>query len=183
MNYYCAYCEREIFNGLSAPSKRVLKTKDHIIPISKGGKNYFENKVDCCYQCNSIKSNLSLTEFIKVVSSLSKQEVGGNYYNCIPIVMVNADNIRKRVEPRMSRLVHKNVAVKKKKKNTIVSKEYPTIRQINKIAKQVIGSQLSVNNNRSKNFETATEFLKKREMLITAFNLLNAPEENFHEPD
>lgn len=45
----CAYCNTEL----------TLKTatKDHIIPVSKGGKSTFTNLCICCEKCNSAKSN------------------------------------------------------------------------------------------------------------------------------
>ncbi len=52
-NYRCAYCgvEFEIEN---------LPTKDHIIPLSKGGQNTKENIVPACRSCNSKKNNKML---------------------------------------------------------------------------------------------------------------------------
>lgn len=49
-NYRCAYCGVEFNCGL-------LPTRDHIIPISKGGHNTKENVVPACKSCNSKKYN------------------------------------------------------------------------------------------------------------------------------
>jgi len=49
-NYRCAYCGVE-FNC------ELLPTKDHVIPISKGGDNTKENIVPACKSCNSKKNN------------------------------------------------------------------------------------------------------------------------------
>ena len=49
-NYICAYCGVE-FNCENLP------TKDHVIPISKGGHNIKENIVPACQSCNSKKHN------------------------------------------------------------------------------------------------------------------------------
>jgi len=35
----------------------VLMTHDHIMPLSKGGKNEFENTQTMCYRCNELKSD------------------------------------------------------------------------------------------------------------------------------
>jgi len=45
-NYKCAMCQ-----------KKVKLTVDHIIPVSKGGRNEFENLQPLCKSCNSKKSN------------------------------------------------------------------------------------------------------------------------------
>ena len=47
-NYRCAYC------GIEFDCEN-LPTKDHVIPISKGGDNTKENIVPACRSCNSKK--------------------------------------------------------------------------------------------------------------------------------
>ena len=49
-NYRCAYCDIE-FEVENMP------TKDHVIPLSKGGHNTKENVVPSCRSCNSKKHN------------------------------------------------------------------------------------------------------------------------------
>lgn len=56
-NYKCAYCDVE-FEVENMP------TKDHIIPISKGGHNIKENIVPACRSCNAKKHNKLLSVFI-----------------------------------------------------------------------------------------------------------------------
>lgn len=53
-NYRCVYCgaEFEVEN---------MPTKDHIIPLSKGGHNIKENIVPACKSCNSRKHNKILS--------------------------------------------------------------------------------------------------------------------------
>jgi 5-methylcytosine-specific restriction endonuclease McrA len=43
---------------------------DHYIPLSRGGKNVFENLVASCMICNRMKSNLLPDEFVKIVSKI-----------------------------------------------------------------------------------------------------------------
>jgi 5-methylcytosine-specific restriction endonuclease McrA len=45
----CLYCGRDF----SRPSL----TRDHVLPLSKGGRDTWENVVSACFTCNSRKSN------------------------------------------------------------------------------------------------------------------------------
>ena len=45
----CLYCGREY----SRPSL----TRDHVLPLSKGGRDIWENVVTACFHCNSRKAN------------------------------------------------------------------------------------------------------------------------------
>ena len=45
----CLYCGREC----SRPSL----TRDHVLPLSKGGRDIWENVVTACFHCNSRKAN------------------------------------------------------------------------------------------------------------------------------
>ncbi len=50
----CVYC-----------NKNKGDTKDHIIPLSKGGTNFIDNIVPACRSCNSSKRDKTLLEWIK----------------------------------------------------------------------------------------------------------------------
>ena len=43
--------------GIDDEGKEVQITKDHIIPISKGGKNHIDNYQVMCYSCNMAKKD------------------------------------------------------------------------------------------------------------------------------
>jgi hypothetical protein len=49
-NYHCAYCNCKF-------SKDNPPTRDHLIPVNKGGHNIKENIVPACKSCNSKKYN------------------------------------------------------------------------------------------------------------------------------
>lgn len=40
---------------------QILMTKDHLVPVSKGGLNSLDNYVTCCSECNMFKGNSDYT--------------------------------------------------------------------------------------------------------------------------
>lgn len=47
--YLCLYCGRDFH--------RPHLTRDHVMPVSRGGRDIWENVVSACFQCNSRKGN------------------------------------------------------------------------------------------------------------------------------
>ena len=64
-NDRCCYCNR-------AFDKKNKATKEHIVPKSKGGGNTLKNMKPCCFECNSLRSNLTHDEFKEVVRLLKR---------------------------------------------------------------------------------------------------------------
>lgn len=52
----CRYCGRQL--------TRLTATRDHVIPLSKGGTNYIDNIVPACRSCNSKKWAKMESEFL-----------------------------------------------------------------------------------------------------------------------
>lgn len=48
-DHLCLYCGRQF--------SRQLLTRDHVLPVSKGGRDIWENVVSACFHCNSRKAN------------------------------------------------------------------------------------------------------------------------------
>lgn len=57
----CDYCERLINHGEG--KERLEATVDHVVPLSKGGRNDLSNAVPSCKSCNSRKHNKSAEDF------------------------------------------------------------------------------------------------------------------------
>lgn len=57
-NYSCQYCGRH----RSELRGRQFLTRDHILPLSRGGENTWENVVTSCSPCNNRKANRLPTE-------------------------------------------------------------------------------------------------------------------------
>lgn len=58
----CEYCKREMHNRhLSFDGLR--KTRDHYIPLSRGGTNARENIRFACHRCNGLKGNMMPDEW------------------------------------------------------------------------------------------------------------------------
>jgi 5-methylcytosine-specific restriction endonuclease McrA len=70
---------RQVFNkqnGICAMcGKRIYFydfTVDHIIPVSKGGKNTLDNMEAMCYTCNHMKADILKTDFLEHISKIYK---------------------------------------------------------------------------------------------------------------
>jgi 5-methylcytosine-specific restriction endonuclease McrA len=55
-DWECAYCGERL--------KRGTRSTDHIVPLSKGGRNDMDNIVPCCVCCNSSKNDKLLSEWL-----------------------------------------------------------------------------------------------------------------------
>jgi len=62
VKFQCYYC-REFLTDLN-------RTKDHVIPKSKGGKLSKDNKVFACRKCNRNKGDLTIKEWIEKLKAL-----------------------------------------------------------------------------------------------------------------
>lgn len=68
----CYYC------GVDLTQKN--KTKDHIIPVSRGGKKLNNNTVPCCNSCNTWKSSYDIEQWKRVLSATLSKKIGARVY-------------------------------------------------------------------------------------------------------
>lgn len=54
---FCCYCGKKF-------SHCVFATKDHLIPLSKGGANNSYNKKNCCRHCNTEKGDFMPYDYL-----------------------------------------------------------------------------------------------------------------------
>lgn len=64
----CIYCKQ--------PVDDFSRTKDHLIPESKGGCRSKDNAVPSCSKCNRLKEDMTVSEFQKFMERLIKIEYG-----------------------------------------------------------------------------------------------------------
>lgn len=60
-NWLCFYCGEPIKRGSADPDHEA--TKDHMVPISRGGVDFIVNIVPACLRCNLLKGNKTVEEF------------------------------------------------------------------------------------------------------------------------
>jgi HNH endonuclease len=69
-NTLCYWC----FRSLTDPDDGLFKgTKDHLVPLSRGGSNFIENIVAACWDCNRRKRNKTATEYTAYLAEHEKQ--------------------------------------------------------------------------------------------------------------
>lgn len=105
----CFYCERKFTFKDYGEGNAVIFSVDHIIPLSKGGVESKKNTVVCCNLCNSVKSNLTVGEFIKKVKD--KIEAGGSWGNLpnqsLHTVVKKAEELKRYVDDKGEKLYSK----------------------------------------------------------------------------
>lgn len=84
--FQCCYCETTL--------TKENYTKDHIIPIDRGGTNDLWNIKPCCEQCNWEKDNMMLRSYIQWLNNIwCEMKPGSELYMLTQRKIINANNI------------------------------------------------------------------------------------------
>lgn len=62
-NWRCDYCRRSMRRKARKDKSWLTATLDHVVPISRGGRNQRSNLVAACSGCNSAKGSMSADEY------------------------------------------------------------------------------------------------------------------------
>lgn len=83
-NPSCCYCETpfELFS---------IRTREHIIPLCRGGKSGLPNKASCCPTCNNAKGWLLPSEFLNKIEEYYalKKNFNGIKVELMPTIILN----------------------------------------------------------------------------------------------
>lgn len=82
---HCWFCNREfntskgiyVYCGLPLP-----KTKEHIVPLSKGGINNVSNYIASCRDCNTLKADKDAKQFALFLMDLLLYKSAGGHNMC-----------------------------------------------------------------------------------------------------
>lgn len=85
----CYYCRQRFDEDYG-----IDKTKDHVIPLSKGGLDKKENRVPCCFGCNQWKQDLFLNDWLRGIRRLVKKEKPYPSYT-LPMMGIMIGNIQR----------------------------------------------------------------------------------------
>ncbi len=84
-NHLCLYCTREF--------PQHLLTRDHIVPLSRGGTDRWENVVSACRRCNQHKGNRLLEDIGMELVALPYRPNNAEYLALINSRRIRADQM------------------------------------------------------------------------------------------
>lgn len=101
---HCFYCERPFGKFKRYIS---LRTKDHIIPKSKGGKDIAKNYKYCCKRCNLLKADFNPEQFAAHLRHLLAVGHPNIAKKTLEIILLNIEGLILEIAPYRHQLVKK----------------------------------------------------------------------------
>lgn len=173
----CYYCQYEFGIYSELRELNLIRTKDHIIPKSKGGNNSELNIIIACSQCNTLKGTRLPTEFakflLKRINIIVKEGGTGtiNYpLKRLHLVLQNTNTLIETIEPYKEKLLKGYIQPKVKK--IVKVKEFgdPSFQ----------GKEVEINKLEKKSPYSWTKRPWPKEKLIFVVKWKDEPEPNFH---
>jgi 5-methylcytosine-specific restriction endonuclease McrA len=62
-NWQCAYCRQSMSRKRRDGNPGIMATLDHMLPISRGGRNQWNNLIGACLSCNIEKGSMTADEY------------------------------------------------------------------------------------------------------------------------
>lgn len=72
----CCYCENQLY--IYSAKNEHLQTKEHLVPVSKGGLDVVQNIQPCCRRCNLWRLNYELEDWLYKVET-EKRAIAPRY--------------------------------------------------------------------------------------------------------
>jgi len=190
----CYYCELT-FGSDNHAINAGIKTRDHIIPLAKLGKDIPENIVIACRWCNEEKGNMTLVKFFDHILAMKSL---AHLQRDKDIILENIASLIQQIDPYYYRLSYKNHEVNRLKfSNTKVRKTPKKSSLVGDYLKrhkyEAADVRFSVNDNTSRlkpkqdilylQNQTPEQFREKRRIDQIVKQQLSLPKPNFHERD
>lgn len=106
----CFYCERpfnRLYPGEVSGGEHVFKTRDHVIPRSRGGSHHHKNIVEACDKCNRLKANKLLEEFVEFLTSEVRRHCYHGYKKANFLLIIhNAGKLIEQIAPYRQELIY-----------------------------------------------------------------------------
>lgn len=143
----CFYCERtfsRLLPGEMDNEPMVLRTKDHVIPKSRGGNDTAKNIVIACEKCNRLKGNMFPEDFLSFLKSGVEKHSYHGYKKANFLLIVH--NTQKLIEEigghrheMMNGLPKDNTANQIMKQVLTVVKSVPSSKQQERSLQEFVG--------------------------------------------
>jgi 5-methylcytosine-specific restriction endonuclease McrA len=75
----CHWCGHDVFLDVAANHPRKA-TRDHVIALSLGGADHFNNMVCSCWSCNSAKGNLPLGMWVAPLKQSTRAKIAHTFF-------------------------------------------------------------------------------------------------------